>query len=360
MMEAAERRQRVIESFQHLKLDAAVISGLPNVRYLTGFTGSNGLVLLAAGTAILYTDPRYTMQAAQETDCKVETIPKGSLNAAAVKQIGRKRWKRIGIEGSRITYAAYREMRDGLGQRATLVSTANLVENERMVKSEAEITRIRQSVQTNSRALERALQTITPRTTEAELAGEIEYQMRKLGAEKPSFETIVASGERSALIHAHPTGKVVATDQLLLIDMGAMQDGYASDMTRTLHVGRARPKARKLYKAVLEAQLAAIEAVREGVAASAVDKGARDVLRKHGFERYFVHSTGHGLGLEIHEPPRLGKRDKTRLKAGMAITIEPGAYIEGFGGVRIEDTVVVTKTGCEVLTPTPKELTIIE
>jgi Xaa-Pro aminopeptidase len=358
--ETAERQQRIEQRIRELKLDAVLVSGLPNVRYLSGFTGSNGTMIVAAGTTVLFTDPRYTIQAAQETSCKVETVPKGSLYAAALKLIARKKWRRIGIEGSRISYAAYSELKEGLRLGATLVSTANLVETERMVKSGSEIQLIRQSVETNSRALERAVKKITKRTTEAELAGEIEYQMRKLGAEKPSFETIVASAERSALIHAHPTRKVVAPDRLLLIDMGAMQDGYASDMTRTLHIGSPRPKARKLYKAVLEAQLAAIDAVRENVAASAVDKRARDVLKKYGFEQYFVHSTGHGLGLEIHEPPRLGKRDNTRLQAGMAITIEPGAYIEGFGGVRIEDTVVVTKTGCEVLTPTPKELTIIE
>lgn len=360
MMETAARRQRILDRLPELKLDAVLISGLPNVRYLSGYTGSNGLVLLGRGTAILYTDPRYTIQAGHEADCTVETVAQGSLYTAALKLIASKKWKRIGIEGGRISYAAYAELKEGLRLGAALISTANLVENERMVKSASEIARIRASVETNSRALERAVKKITKRTTESELAGEIEYQMRKLGAEKPSFDTIVASGERSALIHAHPTGKVVARDQLLLIDMGAMQDGYASDMTRTLHIGSSRPKARKLYKAVLEAQLAAIDAVRENVAASAVDQRARDVLKRHGLEQYFVHSTGHGLGLEIHEPPRLGKRDITRLKAGMAITIEPGAYIEGFGGVRIEDTVVVTKTGCEVLTPTPKEMTIIE
>jgi Xaa-Pro aminopeptidase len=144
-----------------------------------------------------------------------------------------------------------------------------------------------------------------------------------------------------------------------LIDMGAMQAGYASDMTRMLHLGNTGQKARKLYKAVLEAQLAGLSAVRENTTAGAVDRGTRQVLKAHGYEKLFVHSTGHGLGLEIHEPPRVGKKDKTVLKAGMVITIEPGAYIEGFGGVRIEDTVLVTKTGCEVLTPTPKELIVV-
>jgi Xaa-Pro aminopeptidase len=183
--------------------------------------------------------------------------------------------------------------------------------------------------------------------------------MRSLGAEKAAFETIVASGPRTALPHAQPTSNVLAVNQLLLVDMGALQSGYCSDMTRMLHLGTPSLKSRKLYRAVLEAQLAAIDSVREDVTAASVDQKARAVLKSHGFEKYFVHSTGHGLGLEIHEPPRLGKRDKTRLKAGMVVTIEPGAYIQGTGGVRIEDTVLVTANGCEILTPTSKELRIV-
>jgi Xaa-Pro aminopeptidase len=183
--------------------------------------------------------------------------------------------------------------------------------------------------------------------------------MRRLGAEKPSFETIVASGARSALPHAHPTGARLKLGQLLLIDMGAFVDGYASDMTRMLFLGRPGARVKRLYRAVLEAQLAAIDAVRPGVTTSHVDRQARHVLKKFGLDRAFVHSTGHGLGLEIHELPRIGRKDKTLLAAGMAITIEPGAYLEGFGGVRIEDTVVVTAGGCEVLTPTSKELRVL-
>ena len=180
--------------------------------------------------------------------------------------------------------------------------------------------------------------------------------MRRLGAEKPSFETIVAGGARSALPHAQPTAARIANGQLVVVDMGAVQDGYCSDMTRMLFVGNAGAKVRRTYRAVLEAQLAAIDAVRAGAVTRNVDRAARRTLKGYGLDRAFVHSTGHGLGLEIHEPPRVGKRDKTRLEAGMAITIEPGVYVEGFGGIRIEDTVVVTENGCEILTPTSKEL----
>jgi Xaa-Pro aminopeptidase len=194
---------------------------------------------------------------------------------------------------------------------------------------------------------------------EQDLAAELEYRMRRLGAEKPSFETIVACGARSALPHAQPTAERLASGQLVVVDMGAVQDGYCSDMTRMLFLGSPGAKVKRTYRAVLEAQLAGIDAVRAGVPAGRVDAAARKVLKGYGLDRAFVHSTGHGLGLEIHEPPRIGKKDKTRLEAGMAITIEPGVYLEGFGGIRIEDTVVVTPTGCEILTPTPKDLRVV-
>jgi Xaa-Pro aminopeptidase len=183
--------------------------------------------------------------------------------------------------------------------------------------------------------------------------------MRRLGADKPSFETIVAAGVRSALPHAQPTAARLSPGDLVVVDMGAFQDGYASDMTRMLSVGTPSAKVKRMYKAVLEAQLAAIDAVRPGAATASVDAAARRVLAGHGLDHVFIHSTGHGLGMEIHEPPRIGKRDRHRLRTGMAITIEPGAYIEGFGGVRIEDTVVVTESACEILTTTPKELRVI-
>ena len=193
---------------------------------------------------------------------------------------------------------------------------------------------------------------------EQDLAAELEYRMRRLGAEKPSFDTIVAGGEHSALPHAQP-GKARLDGGLVVVDMGAMLDGYASDMTRMLHVGSPGAKVKRMYRAVWEAQLAAIDAVRPGARTAAIDAAARRVLKGYGLDKAFTHSTGHGLGLEIHEPPRLGRKDKLRLQPGMAITIEPGVYLEGFGGIRIEDTVVVTDRGCEILTPTSKELRVI-
>jgi Xaa-Pro aminopeptidase len=228
-----------------------------------------------------------------------------------------------------------------------------------MVKSERELALIRQSVETNSRAFELAARHARPGMSESDFAAEIEYRMRRLGAEKPAFETIVAAGARSALPHAAPTRARFKARDLVLVDMGAMQSGYASDMTRMAHFGAPPPRIKRMYRAVLEAQQKALDAVRPGVSAAFVDQAARKTLRGYGLDRNFMHSTGHGLGLEIHEPPRLGRKEKTKLQAGMVITVEPGAYVAGLGGIRIEDTALVTERGCEVLTPTPKELMIL-
>jgi len=344
--------------FQELKIDALLVSWLPNVRYLTGFTGSNGMVLLTQDSMTLFTDPRYTIQAAEESRAKVK-IAKGQLIDTAAQAIRRLRLKRIGFEKSHLSYDAWQKLKEALPLGAGLKAVGPFIEQKRMVKTPEEIERIRKAVATNSAAFSNTVKTIRPGMTETDLAAELEYQMRRRGAEKPSFDTIVASGTRTALVHAQPTSQRFRDHELLLIDMGATQDGYASDMTRMVFLGKPDPKIRDLYEAVLEAQLAAIDAVREGVTGKRVDGAARQVLKSKGLEKEFVHSTGHGLGLEIHEPPRLGKKKRHALQAGMVVTIEPGAYIKGLGGVRIEDTVLVTKKGCEVLTPTSKELMVL-
>jgi Xaa-Pro aminopeptidase len=352
----AERRARVVRDLGQFKVEVLVVSGLPNVRYLSGFTGSNALMVVGKGQPILFTDPRYTIQANQECDCPVR-IARGSLYEAVAKILTRRKTKHIGIERNRMMFGGFAELQENLPLGADVRPIAGLIEKYRMIKSKAEIEAIRRSVLTNSRSFSQAVRRIRPGMTEMDLAAELEYRMRRNGAERPSFETIVASGPRTALPHAQPTTEKI--NKLLLIDMGCMQAGYASDMTRMLHLGKPGPEARKLYKAVSESQLAAIAAVRAGAKAGDVDRAARKVLKSYGFGKQFVHSTGHGLGLEIHEPPRLGKRDGTFLEAGMVITIEPGAYIEGVGGVRIEDTVLVTESGCDILTPTSKELVIV-
>ncbi len=354
MTEIEQRRRAVAARLPSHKIDALLVSSPANIRYLSDYAGSNGLILITASESHFFTDPRYALEASQKITCKVH-IAKGPLTAAASAILKRKRLKKIGFESAWLRYEDYIKIKEDLGLGSSLHPIGRIVEEQRMVKSPSEVERIRKSVQANSEAYSKTMKRVKPGVREQDLAAELEFQMRMLGAEKPAFDTIVAAGVRSALPHAHPTAYQIAENELLLIDMGASLDGYSSDMTRVAYAGVPPKQVRDLYRAVLEAQLTAINTVRAGVTGSKVDQAARDVLKKHKLEREFLHSTGHGLGLEIHEPPRIGKKDKTMLQAGMVITIEPGAYIDGLGGVRIEDTVLVTQNGCEVLTPTPKE-----
>ena len=356
-LEFSSRRERLLPVLTEARAHAFLVTALPNVRYLSGFTGSNAALLLTPERSVLFTDPRYAAQAPQETDCEVK-VAKAALTSELSKWTTRLQIRSLAFEQNRISFDAYQHLKES-AKDIRLKPVSGAVEKLRMVKSPSEIDAIRASVELNSEALRLALDRFKPFMSEADLAAEIEYRMRRLGADKPAFETIVASGRHAALPHAHPTNALIQGDQLLLIDMGANVAGYASDMTRTYVVGKPTRKARQMYGAVLESQLAAIDAVRPGVSCTAVDRAAREILRKHGMDKLFVHSTGHGLGLEIHESPRVGRKDKTKLEAGMAITIEPGVYAEDSGGVRIEDTVVVTANGCEVLTPTEKSLTIL-
>lgn len=350
------RRERTAQLVTALKLDALLVTSLQNVRYLTGFTGSSAnLLVFRDGRAVLFTDPRYTVQSKQQVNCAIR-IAKGPLTKAVMTEIARARVSRVGFEPESLNVARLEALTKALPAKARLVpATEGLIAKLRMVKDDGEIALIRHAVNINSRALEQALKRLKPGMSETAFAAEIDYQSRKLGASGPAFDTIVAAGTHAALPHARP-GAMKIGPGILLVDMGAFYEGYASDMTRMVHLGQADAKYKRAYRAVLEAQLAGIAAVRPGATAASVDSATRRTLKKHGLEREFVHSTGHGLGLEIHEAPRLGKSDKSKLEPNMIITIEPGIYIEGWGGIRIEDTVLVTDSGCEILTPTPKDL----
>jgi Xaa-Pro aminopeptidase len=353
--EIETRRENAGRELPARKLDALLVGFGPNLRYLTGFTGSNGMLLLWNRGAIFFTDPRYTIQAADQVTCQ-SRICTGPMPTEVIRQLRRRKFRRVGFEHNRMSFDTYQTLSSGLPAQTSLVPASGLVERMRMIKSGAEIGLMRESVRLNSVAFEQAVSRVRPGMSESRLAADLEYRMRRLGAEKPAFETIVASGPRSALPHADPTGAPMEQGHLVMVDMGAQWNGYCSDMTRMLFIGEPGRKVRRMYAAVLDAQLAAVAAVKPGIPAAAVDRAARQVLKAAGLDRAFVHSTGHGLGLEIHEAPRLGKKEKLTLEAGMAVTIEPGVYLEGVGGVRIEDTVVVTPAGCDVLTPTSKEL----
>jgi Xaa-Pro aminopeptidase len=355
----ALRRDRLLGLLEERKSAAAVFSHLPNVRYLSGFTGSNAVLLLTARSATLFTDPRYELQAAEEVDCPVKVV-RGSLWPEVAKAVKRRKVATLALEAEHLAQAEFARIAAGLGESVSLGDVSGLAERLRSVKDAWEIEAIRRSMDVCGKAYVQTLQKIKLGMTENAIAAELEYRMRRLGAEKPSFETIVATGERSALPHAQPTGSRLEANQLLLIDMGASLDGYASDMTRVVHTGRASRLAKRLYDAVLEAHMAAFEMVRPGVTCSAIDGAARKTLKRFGYDQYFQHSTGHGLGLEIHEAPRVGRTVPDVIEQNMVITIEPGAYIPGTGGVRIEDTVLVTERGAESLTKVPKEFLVLE
>lgn len=352
------RRQKALkQSLAKERLDALLVTHPVNVRYLCGFTGSSGVLALRGSRWAFFTDGRYTEQAQQQVQGARVVTAKGSPLAAAAAWLGKSSsLSALGIEAAHMTVAARSALRGMLPKTTRLHETNGLVERLRMVKEPEEIELIRGAVLTGAALLDTALETIKPGVSETTVAAEMEYAARSAAAEAMSFPTIVAAGARSALPHGVASSQPIPRNGFVVMDFGVILAGYCSDMTRTVHVGRPKPAMRDLYRAVLEAQLAGIAAVRAGVEASEVDRAARKVLRRAKLDRYFTHSTGHGVGLEIHEPPRMGQGSSDVLMPGMVITVEPGAYIPGQGGVRIEDMVVVTEQGCEVLTPAPKEL----
>ena len=278
------RRRNAAHALAEAALDGLIVTHLPNARYLTGFTGSNAAVLLDRdGDATLYTDPRYTIQAGRQADCRIR-IAKGKLATAVMERVRRRGMRRVGFERDHLSVAAFEALGKDLPVKASLEPTSGLIENERRIKDQGEIAAIRESVALNSRALENALELLKPGMTESELAAEIDYQSRRLGAEAPAFSTIVAAGERAALPHAQP-GEAKIGPGMILIDMGAFLHGYASDMSRMVYLGKAPRRYRTVYRAVLEAQRAAIDAIRDGVKTSVVDRAARDVLKAHGRTR---------------------------------------------------------------------------
>jgi Xaa-Pro aminopeptidase len=325
------------------------------VQYLTGFSGSAGALLVTSSSSTFFTDSRYDLQVREEVRDSHVVIAKESAGVAAAKQAARLRVRRVGIEADTLPYAGHQRLKELLPAKK-LVPTRGWVETLRIEKDEREIALIRKAVELGSRAMEETLTLLRPGMTELEIAAEIEFRMRRYGGERPSFETIVATGPRAALPHARATTRRIRPKEFILLDLGVILSGYASDMTRTVFLGKAPTKAARIYRAVKEAVEEAEEQVAAGRTAESVDKAARRVLRRYGYEKCFTHGLGHGLGMEVHELPRIGRGQTAPLQEGATITIEPGVYMEGYGGVRIEDVVVVRKGGAELLTPTSKDL----
>ena len=355
-----QARQRTLrEHLATTRFDALLISHLPNVRYLCGFTGSAGLLLVEESGSVFFTDVRYDTQAHEEVkSAKVVIARKALLPALGDFLTARRKRARgwtIGIESEHFTIAEKNRLAKVKPSGIILKDAPSIVERVRMVKDADELEKIRAAVKLGAKLFDRALEVLRPGVKEVEVAAEMEHAARRAGADEMSFSTIIASGARSALPHGRASEQAVPKGAFVVCDFGVILSGYCSDQTRTVWVGTVPDDARRAYEAVKEAQQAAVDAVRPGIAVGDVDAAARKVLRKAGLGRYFTHSTGHGVGLEIHEIPRVADGQKEILQPGMVITIEPGVYFPGKWGIRIEDMVAVTAGGCEVLTPTSKD-----
>jgi len=335
-----------------------LVSNRTNIFYLTGFTGSSGNLLVTPQQTTLLTDGRYTTQVQQECpDLDVEIQkPSETLIDLVIRILKRSKLTELGFEANSINKATFDQIESNSPQ-VNLASTAGIVESLRMIKDKQEIAAIRKSIRINERTFEVIRAQMTGDQTEREIGFNLEHQMRQFGATRCCFDPIVAVGPNAALPHATPGATRIGENPILLIDWGAEVDHYASDLTRALWVGnKISARFRKVHDTVLSAQLAAIDAIRPGAIASEVDGIARKVIEDAGFGKRFTHSLGHGMGLNVHEGPGLRSTQDTELKTGMVVTVEPGIYIPGWGGIRIEDDILVTPDGCEVLSELPKQL----
>jgi Xaa-Pro aminopeptidase len=337
------------------RLDCFVVTHLPNIFYLCGFTGSAGALVVNSAGATLLTDSRYTIQASQEACGVAVRIVGGPLDEAITAETRGRRRTRVGFEPAHLTVEQHARLVGAAGKTVEWVGLPGAVEKLRMVKDPEEVQRMRASARLISEVFEELVSLMKPGVRERDLAAEADFRMRRKGASGPAFDTIVASGKRAALPHAHPSSKPLGKNELVVFDLGAILAGYCSDLTRTVFLGRSQTRVRRWYRAVLEAQEAARETLRPGVAAGSVDAAARRILKRYGLDRRFTHNTGHGLGIEVHEGPRLGRNEKARITTGHVVTLEPGVYVEGVGGIRVEDDVLVLAKGTEVLTTVNRE-----
>ena len=360
------RLQRLRDDYRKQKLEGFVVSTARNLTYLTGFTGSAGLLVDAGGEASLLLDGRYVSAAQQD-------VADGELGPVQVVGVTRRYEETLagvlerlgtreaGFEAEDVSVATLSRWQRAAPQ-VDWMPTAGLVSARRAIKDRGEVAVLRRAGQALALIARRLRDWVAEGRTEREIARDIDAALERAGFSEPAFPTIVASGPNSAHPHARPTDRRLRQGDLVVLDFGGRLDGYCGDLTRMAGVGQVRAEAQALFEAVRDAQAAALAAVGAGVLASSVDAAARQVLETRGLGRAFLHATGHGLGLDVHEAPRIAREDSdgaARLEAGMVCTIEPGAYVEGLGGVRLEDDVLVTTEGCEVLTDAPRGLLVV-
>jgi Xaa-Pro aminopeptidase len=355
------RLERLRAQMKQQGLEALFITRAPNRQYITGFTGSAGVVLVTATQAILIVDTRYTIQAKEQAPTweVIEFQRHNELIPTLNKACQRAGITRLGFEAEGLTFAEYQYYKNGC-REIDWIPTHRIMESLRIVKDDQELAVLRHAAVIADQAFGKILEEVRPGLTERQIAARLEFFLRDFGASSSSFDMIVASGVRSALPHGVASDKVLEKGDLVTFDFGALYNGYISDVTRTIVLGKPSAKQKEIYEIVLDAQLKGIAAVRPGIPAREVDLAARNHIESKGYGQYFGHSTGHGIGLEVHEAPSVTTRSEEVLTPGMVITVEPGIYLPGFGGVRIEDDVLVTDSGAEVFTHCRKDLIIID
>jgi len=352
------RVKKALNELKKRELDAIFLITDANIRYLSGFTGSESFVLLSSKGNFFITDGRYTEQA--ENECSEFEVVEwkrdfNSLEKILLELSEKYKLNKIAFEQDHLTYKSYKKLEKELC-RIKLVPTEGLVEKVRYIKEEEEIKNIKKAAEIADQAFDKILGFIKPGLTEKRVAYELEYYLNRFGSEGAGFPTILVSGVNTSLPHGIPSDKRIEKGDLVTMDFGGFRQGYPSDMTRTIVVGRADPEQKRIYKLVKEAQQIGLDAIKAGIKGDLPDKKVREIFAREGLEDKFRHGLGHGVGLEIHEPPFMGKTCKDTLREGCIVTVEPGIYMPNWGGVRIEDTVVVTKDGIERLTKSPKDL----
>ncbi|WP_210365898.1 aminopeptidase P family protein [Bacillus sp. REN3] len=352
-----EKVRKLRESFESLGIDGMLITSEFNRRYMSGFTGTSGMILISNEKALFITDFRYTEQAAKQCEGFEVVLQKGQAHEEVAAQAQLLGIKKLGFEEEHVTFAAYKEFDQSID--AEMVPVSGEIEKLRLIKTDSEIKILKEAAAIADAAFTHILEFIRPGRTELEVSNELEFFMRKQGATSSSFDIIVASGYRSALPHGVASDKVIEKGEFITLDYGAYYKGYVSDITRTVSIGNPSGKLKEIYDIVLEAQLRGMAGIKPGMTGKEADALTRNFITEKGYGEYFGHSTGHGIGLEVHEGPSLSFRSDTVLEPGMVVTVEPGIYIAGLGGVRIEDDTVITLDHNESLTHSTKELIII-
>ncbi|WP_336885104.1 Xaa-Pro peptidase family protein [Caldalkalibacillus salinus] len=355
----SKKIDRLRAQFEAEGIDAILVTSRTNLRYVTGFTGTAGVALVTERDAIFITDFRYVSQAEEQVQDFRVIKHNGALGETIASELQQQQVQRLGFEQDHVTFRTYREYETQF-QDSTLVPVSQMIEKLRLVKDHEEIGMIKKAVHIADQTFEHILKFVRPGMQEIEVANEIEFHMRKLGATSSSFDIIVASGYRSALPHGVASDKKIERGDFITLDFGALYQGYVSDMTRTFALGTPDPKLKDIYDVCLQAQLRGVEQIKAGMTGKEADAICRDYITEKGYGEYFGHSTGHGMGLDVHEGPSLSTKSNIALEPGMVVTVEPGIYLSGIGGVRIEDDIVVTEHGNEILTTSTKELLVVE